>query len=203
MKKRILSVVLVVIMILTFPVISNAASPKTSVNKTIKSYFEAMKKFDTKKMDNYIYRKKDKYGSASEMKKETPNMYQYIKKYNKKISYKIISTKVKGQNAEVKVKVKYVDSEPVAGMLLLIMLSDAFSDVDMDSDDYVDKAWKRAEKLALEEYGKLGTKSKTITINMIKTKGKWKIKKVPASLANVAVADIGDAFAALAESMNE
>lgn len=209
MKQKKINVVIAIFFILSmsmvfsFPLVSNAASKETAVNKSIKAYFSAMKELNTKKMNEYIYRKKDRFSSSTQMKKESPNMYKYIKKYNKKISFKVQSTKVKGNTAKVKVMVKYVNSEPVAGMYLWIVVADVLNGVDTDAEDYIDKAWKRAEKAALDEIGKLEMKSKTITINMIKDKNRWKIKKMPASLVNIAMADIGDSLEAVTKEMEE
>lgn len=193
MKKHILSLLLVLIMVFSIPVTADAASAKSSVNKSVKNFLSASKTFNTTKMNKYIYRKNDKF-KKSEIK-ELPNVVKYAKKHNKKMSYKITSTKVKGKNATVKIKVTYVNSRPVADEYIRIMFNDAFSGIDTGTTEYIDTTWGKASK----KVTKLKTKTKTISINMIKDGKTWKIKKVKEDLTNIILADFGDAIESATE----
>lgn len=188
MKKRILSLLLVLIMVLTIPVTTEAASAKSSVNKSVKNFLSASKTLNTIKMNKYIYRKKDRF-TKSELK-QLPNITKYAKKYNKKMSYKITSTKVKGKNATVKVKVTYVNSRPVANEFMNILIVDSFNGIDTTTVKYIDTTWGKASK----KVSKLKTKSKTISISMIKSGKTWKIKKVKDDLKNIVLADFSDSL---------
>lgn len=189
MKKNFLaSILLIMVICLAVPITSDAASQKTAVNKSIKNFMTASKKFNISKMNTYLYRKKDKL-STSEFK-QLPHMTKYIKKYNKKMSYKILNTKVSGKNATVKIKVKYVNAKPFTDIMLGYMLVDAFNGKDADSNKYIDNLFKRS----LNKKVKLSMQTKTITVKMIKSKGKWKIKNLSNSLHNIILADFSDAF---------
>ncbi len=201
MKKRILSLLLIMFMVFSIPVTADAASAKSSVNKSVKNFLSASKTFNTTKMNKYIYRKKDKF-KKSELN-ELPNIVKYAKKHNKKISYKITSTKVKGKNATVKVKVTYVNSRPVADEFMSIMIIDAYSGIDTSTTKYIDTTWGKAAK----KVSNLKTKTKTISISMIKDGKTWKIKKLKDDLTNIVLADFGDAIESATEdfvnAMNE
>lgn len=189
MKKNFLaSVLLIMVICLAVPITSNAASQKTAVNKSIKNFMTASKKFNTSKMNTYLYRKKDKLSTS--VFKQLPHMTKYIKKYNKKMSYKILSTKVSGKNATVKIKVKYVNAKPFTDIMLGYMLVDAFNGKDADSYKYIDSLFKRS----LNKKVKLSMQTKTITVKMIKSNGKWKIKNLSNKLHNIILADFSDAF---------
>lgn len=189
MKKNFLaSILLIMVICLAVPITSNAASQKTAVNKSIKNFMAASKKFNTSKMNTYLYRKKDKLSTS--VFKQLPHMTKYIKKYNKKMSYKILSTKVSGKNATVKIKVKYVNAKPFTDIMLGYMLVDAFNGKDADSYKYIDSLFKRS----LNKKVKLSMQTKTITVKMIKSNGKWKIKNLSNKLHNIILADFSDAF---------
>lgn len=189
MKKNFLaSILLIMVICLAVPITSNAASQKTAVNKSIKNFMTASKKFNISKMNTYLYRKKDKLSTS--VFKQLPHMTKYIKKYNKKMSYKILSTKVSGKNATVKIKVKYVNAKPFTDIMLGYMLVDAFNGKDADSYKYIDSLFKRS----LNKKVKLSMQTKTITVKMIKSNGKWKIKNLSNKLHNIILADFSDAF---------
>ncbi len=188
MKKRILLLLLVLIMVFTMPVTANAASAKSSVNKSVKNFLSATKTLNTTKMNKHIYRKKDKF-KKSELK-ELPNVVKYAKKHNKKMSYKITSTKVKGKNATVKVKITYVNSRPVANEFMNILFTDAYSGIDTSTVKYIDTTWGKASK----KFSTLKTKTKTISISMIKDGKTWKIKKVKDDLKNIVFADFSESM---------
>lgn len=189
MKKNFLaSILLIMVICLAVPITSNAASQKTAVNKSIKNFMTASKKFNISKMNTYLYRKKDKLSTS--VFKQLPHMTKYIKKYNKKMSYKILSTKVSGKNATVKIKVKYVNAKPFTDIMLGCMLVDAFNGKDADSYKYIDSLFKRS----LNKKVKLSMQTKTITVKMIKSNGKWKIKNLSNKLHNIILADFSDAF---------
>ncbi len=196
-KKFLLSLLLIMAFCLSMPIRSNAASQKAAVNKSIKSFMSASKKFNIDQMNKYLYRKKDRI-PKSEFK-QTPNMVKYIKKYNKKMSYKILSTKVSGKNATVKMKVKYVNAQPFTDAMFVNMIVDAFNGVDTESDKYIDKLFKRTLKAKV----KLSMQTKTITVKMIKSNKKWKIKKLNNNLQNIVFADFTDGFNKTLSGFNE
>lgn len=165
-----------------FPVTANAKSEKAKVNDTVKKYFKLVKKSDIKSVDKMAYSKKYKVEDASEWQKNKC-VYSYIKKYNKKVTYKILSTSVKGKNATVKLSVKYVDSTNVYPNLFLVILSDSFAGVNIDAEDYMERAWKRAVKMS-----DVKMKTRKITVKFQKKNRKWLIKSK--NLANIAVADL-------------
>lgn len=181
MKKRLL-LFFVMIIVMLCPITVNAKSEKAKVNDTVKKYFKMVKKTDLDGVNKMAYSKKYKIEDTKGFKSNKP-ILKYIKKYNKKITYKILSTSVKGENATVKLRVKYVDSTDVYSNLFLIVFADAFAEVNIDTDEYMEKAWNRAVKMS-----NVKMKSRTITVKFQKKNKKWLIKSK--NLANIAVADL-------------
>ena len=180
--KKYLLLVLTLVLVMFSPITSQAKSEKTKVNDTIKQYFKLVKKSDIKGIDKMAYSKKYRVEDASEWEKNK-YVYSYIKKYNKKVTYKILSTSVKGKSATVKLSVKYVDSTDIYPNLFLVVLSDSFAGVNIDAEDYMERAWKRAVKMS-----DVKMKTRKITVKFQKKNGKWLIKSK--NLANIAVADL-------------
>lgn len=201
MKKKILSMLLVLVMIFALPVTSNAASSKTAVNKAVKSFFTYMKKTDLPKMNRYIYSNSSKFGTTAILKQETPNVYKYVKKYNKKISYKVLSTKVKGKKATVKVKVKYVNADSIFLAFSDVIQLDYYNGVDISAENYVDTGWAKAVKQA-EKSGKLKMQTRTFTLPMVKKNGRWQFKELSLEFKNIAMADYLEAYADFIEQYN-
>lgn len=178
MKKYLL---LVMVCILLFPLNVNA-SQKSEVKTAVKQYFKLVKKSDFDGINKMAYSKQ--YGiEDTDVYKSQNSLMNYIKKYNKRVTYKISSVKINGEKATVKMKVKYVDSEDVYSNLFLIVLADTFAEENIDADDYMDKAFAKAVKMT-----NVKMKTRDITAKFQKKKGKWLIRSK--NLANIAVADL-------------
>lgn len=183
MKKitKIISIILVLSLVIAIPTNAMAAtSNKKQIEKTVKNFYSYSKKMNIKKMKSCVYKGKLKYQDSVFVKTS--------KKYNKNLSVSIKSVKIKKKEATVKAKVKYKS------------LYDAYYNTYYDLILWTIVNPDASQKQMTKKYNvflnseikdnKPKTKNKTITISMIKYKGKWKIKKVTNNMYNTIHCDV-------------
>lgn len=163
----------------------DAASNKTKAEKVVKTYINATKIYNVNKM-NKCFRSKPK--NTFFVKKKA--LAKYCKKYNRKTTYRIKSTKIKGKNATIKVSVTSPDC--------YFIFLDSFEDFE---DYYVDYYLRhgrnpssaKANKYLMEciryytwERDGVEYNTRTITFKMIKTKKGWKIQSASRRIKDIA-----------------
>ena len=190
MKKKFLCISIIIALLFScIPNISvDAASKKSQVNATTKKLMSSIKKFDASAINKYVNSWGDK-SSPSEFNNQ-PYMKKYFKWSNKKLTYKIISTKVSGDTAKVKVRVKYINSKNFTDYLLSLSILELMGKEDASDEEaekIVEKHSKTAYKTSIKEKRKY--KTKTFTIVYGKYDNKWKVKKVSSNLHNAMYAN--------------
>lgn len=192
MKKKLCHLLIIALIFSCIPAISSeAASKKSQVNSAAKGFFNATKKFNATGMNKYV-KSWGKYNKPTEF-----NKYPYMKKYfkwaNKKLSYKILSTKVSGKTAKVKVRVKYTDSKDFTDTAIGLIMLDLLGreDVDKLSDKQMTKISNKYSKIAYFNaiQSKRQYKTETVTITFGKYGKNWKIKKMTKKLENIIYAN--------------
>ncbi len=190
MKKELRNLnLLLLIIALLFSVLPSttvaAASNKSKAEKVVKTYINATKTYNISKMNKCFYTKPK---NAFFIKKKA--MAKYCKKYNRKTTYRIKSTKIKGKNATIKVSVTSPDC--------YYIFLDSFEDFeDYYVDYYLQHGRKpssaKANAYLMEciryytwEWGGVEYNTRTITFKMIKTKKGWKIKSATDRIKDIA-----------------
>ncbi len=185
MKKQKKRLVLFV-MLITMLALSVSAQAKTSaktinaVNKVVKTYFNAQKKGKLATMDKCLYKPRlGSYGSTY--------IDKFLKKYNKKLTYKITSTRVSGKNATVKVKCTYQSAYN--------LYMNSIFDLALKQPEALENSLSTT--VALSSYMKTNlkayppkSKTTTLTIKLVKKSGTWKIKTLSKSMQNVLFLDL-------------
>lgn len=192
MKKKLCHLLIIALIFSCLPVISTeAASKKSQVNSATKGFFNATKKFDANKMNKYV----KSWGKCTKPKElsESPYFKKYLKWANKKLSYKILSTKASGKTAKVKVRVKYTNSKEFTDTLYGLLVVDLMGQGDLDkiSDKQMLKLINKYSKIAY--FGAIKSKrqykTETVTITLGKYGKSWKIKKMSKKLENIIYAN--------------
>jgi len=157
-----------------------------------KAFFKEMKEFDYKGMNRYV---KD-WGEGGQLVSAfymVPSGKKYFAKCASKMSYRIISTKKKGNKADVKVKFRYVNCEDFTFNFCM----NAFYYM---ADGKLDNLSSMSEKQVIKLVNGIIDKSqkdtkfnrfktKTVTIRFVKAKNCWKVQKVSDKLADVMMAN--------------
>ncbi len=189
MKKKLCYLLTVVLLFsCIFSTTAEAASKKSQVKTTTKKFMKTIKKFDSNGINKYV----KSWGARSNPEEfnSAPYMKKYFKWTNKKLTYKILSTKVSGKTAKVKVRVKYVNSKNFTEELLGLSIMDFMNNPDI-SDQEAEAIIKKHSKTAYQHAIKKSRKykTKTVTLTYGKYDGKWKIKKMSKNLENIIYAD--------------
>ncbi len=197
MKKKLRNMnLLLLVLVLFFSILpsttAEAAGNKTKAVKVVKSYLKATKSYNVKKM-NKCFRSKPKDAFFVSKK----DMAKYCKKYNKKTTYKIKSTKIKGKSGVIKVSVTSPDCYSI--------FESAFDDCTSWAIDYYFEHGKEPSSSKMnsrlmkyinrytKEYG-VDYTTRTITFKMIKTKKGWKIKSATRNIKDIANCQYGKAY---------
>lgn len=191
--KRIYALVMSLIMLFTvLAPVQNVEAAGKSLKASEKAFFKEMKEFDYKGMNRYV---KD-WGENGQLVPAfyaVPNGRKYFSKCASKMTYRIISTKKKGNKADVKVKFRYVNCEDFT---LNFCVNAFYYMADGKLDDLSSMSEKKIMKLVNGIIGdsQKGTKfnrfkTKTITIRFVKAKNCWKVQKVSDKLADVMMAN--------------
>ena len=186
---------LVMSLIMLFTVLApvqNVEAAGKSLKASEKAFFKEMKEFDYKGMNRYV---KD-WGEAGQLVPAfyaVPNGKKYFSKCAKKMSYRIISTKKKGNKVDVKVKFRYISCDDFT---FNFCLNAFYYMADGKLDNLSSMSDKKIIKLVNQiiSESQKGTKlnhfkTKTVTIRFVKTKNCWKVEKVSDKLADVMMAN--------------
>lgn len=192
MKKKLCHLLIIALIFSCIPAISSeAASKKSQVNSATKGFFNATKTFNATGINKYV-KSWGKY-STPEGYNALPYMKKYFKWANKKLSYKILSTKVSGKTAKVKVRVKYTNSKDFTDTLYGLLVLDLMGRDNPEnmSDKETIKLFKKYSKIAYYSAikSKRQYKTETITITFGKYGKNWKIKKMTKKLENIIYAN--------------
>ena len=163
-----------------------------SLRASEKAFFKEMKEYDYKGMKRYV---KD-WGNNGQLIPAfymIPSARKYFSQCAGKMSYRIISTKKKGNKADVKVKFRYINCEDFT---LNFCMNSFYYMADGKLDKLFSMSDKQVIKLvdqivqASQKDVKLNRfKTKTVTIRFVKTKKCWKVDKVSDRLADVMMAN--------------
>ena len=157
-----------------------------------KAFFKEMKEYDYKGMKRYVQDWGDN-GQLIPAFYMIPSARKYFSQCAGKMSYRIISTKKKGNKADVKVKFRYINSEDFTLNFCMNSfyymadgkLDNLFSMTDKQVIKLVDQiAGDSTKDVKFNRY-----KTKTVTIRFVKTKKCWKVQKVSDKLADVMMAN--------------
>ena len=187
MRKKLVATVLVLLLCIGFVQDANAAKGE-SLDASIKNFMKYVKKVDYSGIDKYVKSWYDNniLSDISQM----PQLESQIKKANKKMTYKVVSKKVKGKKATVKIKIKYLDqSEFALSMLAEEMVDIVWTGTDtstMNEEEYYKYVDGLAEHAQEESY-KDTYKTKTLTLTFVKDKNNWKLKKMTEKIENILV----------------
>ena len=192
MKKKLCYLLIIALVLSCLPAInSEAASKKSQVNSATKGFFNATKKFDVNKMNKYV----KSWGKCTKPKMLSKSTYlkKYFKWANKKLSYKILSTKVSWKTAKVKVRVKYTNSKKFTDTFYGLLVVDLMGRENPDkiSDKQMTKLCNKYAKIAYLNAikSKRQYKTETVTITLGKYGKSWKIKKMSKKLENIIYAN--------------
>lgn len=194
MKKKLRYLLIVALLFSCIPAMSSeASSSKAHVQKVVKNFYLYSKKMNTTKMKTCVYKGKLKYTDAV--------FKSYSKKYNKKLNVSIQSTKVSKKTATVKAKVKYQSLynayyNAFGDLIIWTIFNDEATDAQML------KKFKAYFNAEVKEY-EPKTKTKTVTIKLVKASGKWKIKSVTNSMYNTIHCDAIKAFSDIEKTLSE
>ena len=192
MKKiQALMMSLIMLFVVLAPV-QNVEAAGKSLKASEKAFFKEMKEFDYKGMNRYV---KD-WGEGGQLVPAfymVPSGRKYFAKCASKMSYRIISTKKKGNKADVKVKFRYVNCEDFT---FNFCMNAFYYMADGKLDDLSSLSEKQVIKLVngIIDKSQKGTKlnhfkTKTVTIRFVKAKNCWKVQKVSDKLADVMMAN--------------
>ena len=169
-KVKVLLATVLAISLCLAPISASAASKKEikNVQTTVKKFYNAAKVYNAPRM-------KSCFVNPSDMKAfiENKEMAKFCRKQNKKLEYSIRSTKVRGKNATVKVRCTYAD----AYYHIYFACGDVIS-YNLLYPQCTPEGLRRYQyERVLSNVDDLGiyTNTKTITLNLKKVKGKWKI----------------------------
>lgn len=182
---------LIMLFVVLAPV-QNVEAAGKSLKASEKAFFKEMKEFDYKGMNRYV---KD-WGEGGQLVPAfymVPSGRKYFAKCASKMSYRIISTKKKGNKADVKVKFRYVNCEDFT---FNFCMNAFYYMADGKLDDLSSLSEKQVIKLVngIIDKSQKGTKlnhfkTKTVTIRFVKAKNCWKVQKVSDKLADVMMAN--------------
>lgn len=182
-RKSLCLVLFLLIALLALPATAEAKTSKktiNAVNKVVKTYFNAQKKLKTSVMNKCLVESNVGRFKSSYLEK-------YIKKHNKKLSYKIKSTKVKGKTATVTVNCTYQSAYNLYNAAILDAALHYFhaNPTEKEIYDYVSNWIKKHAG----EYSPVA-KKKTIKIKLVKRKGAWKISSFTDDMKNILYLDL-------------
>lgn len=172
------------------PAVETEAAGKSLVASE-KAFFKEMKQFDYKGMKRYV-KKWDKSVSDVEMMYALPNGRKYFKKCGSKMQIKILSTKVKGKKADVKVKFRYMNGEDFIINFYQVVLDYLIKgklDLEHMSDQQILKTFNAMLGQSMKGVKYKKYRTQTLTIRFVKTKSCWKIEKASGKLINVMLAN--------------
>lgn len=194
--KKLKKLSMLLLMLFALLSMSAGAEAKTSkktikaVNSVVNSYFKAQKSNKPANMNKALLKPAiGKYGKTK--------LDSYLKAQNKKLYYKITSTKVKGNTATVKVKCKYYSAYN-AYRYAIVYAADAFRRNPNLTDAQQNKLVNSYFLKFVKKY-KPTKRTLTLTIPVVKYKGHWKVKGCTRSMLNTLYLDLYRAIDSLAK----
>lgn len=164
-----------------------AAQKQESLNTSIKKIMKYSKDFNLKGIQSYTV-SFGKYKSTYYMKTKNNELYNYFKKCNKKMTYKIVSKKQRKNTATIKLKIRYVDSYEFTENFYYRLFIDSISgrvDLDNMSEAQSDKYANSVVRTSAAGVAKTKYRTQTISLELIKKDKKWKIKKMTKAFDNI------------------
>lgn len=163
-----------------------------SLKASEKAFFKELKEYDYKGMNRYVRDWGDN-GQLVPAFYMIPSARKYFSRCAGKMRYRIISTKKKGNKADVKVKFRYVNCEDFT---LNFCMNSFYYMADGKLDNLFSMSDKQLIKLVnqIVKESQKGVKfnrfkTKTVTIRFVKTKKCWKVDKISDKLADVMMAN--------------
>lgn len=176
-KVKVLLATVLAISLCLAPMSASAASKKEikNVQTTVKKFYNAAKVYNAPRMKSCFVNPDDL--KAFVTMKEMAN---YCRKQNKKLKYTIRSTKVKGKSATVKVRCTYKNAYDAMyysfdDAVFYKLIHPYCSERELQINQY-------KELLSNVKIFGVPMNTKTITLNLKKVNGKWKISKVTRSI---------------------
>lgn len=176
-KVKVLLAMVLAISLCLSPLSASAASKKEikKVQTTVKKFYNAAKVYNAPRMKSCFVNPGD-LGAFETMKE----MAGFCRKKNKKLKYTIRSTKVKGKSATVKVRCTYKNAYKAmyysCGDAVMYQLFHPYcSERELHINQY-------KGLLDNVKYFGVPMNTKTITLNLKKVSGTWKISKVTRSI---------------------
>lgn len=173
--KKIRTLLILMIALLTITCPAAAASQKTAVKKVTKNFMKAVKTLDDAKMTKYTNGGEESDGIGQESV-----LFKTIRKYNKKyFSYKIKKVTVSADQtrASVKVSLKYKSLYKVFYHSCLQAMNKTYKLAQQKKEISEKQILKFIEKNTKKNIRKYPPKTKKVkmTIKLVKTEGEWKI----------------------------
>lgn len=170
-----------------------AAQKQESLNTSVKRFMRYSKDFNLKGIRSYVV-SFGKYKDTYYVTTKNNEFYNYFKKCNKRMTYRVLSKKQKKNAATVKLKIKYIDSYEFTENLYYRILIDALSGTDVDkmTDAQLAKYINSVVRTSAAGVAKRKYRTQTITLNFVKKDKKWKIKKMTKALDNILQANYPD-----------
>lgn len=206
------------IVLLAIILISLVGCTPSKPDATVKTFFEAVQRFDFDEMANTIVPDKqiEVLVEISDIQTENDEMpkefYDFLKLNSGKLTYKILDTQVTGDKATVSVSVNYVDAgsiiQATLGEFFVKMLGLSFGATepteDMTEEMFMTLLNEQIE-LQEEEY-----KEKTVEVNLEKIDDRWYVADINDDLLDIimsgfisALEEISNAFSVNQEPADE
>ena len=149
--------------------------------KTVSDFLKAGKKYNYKKMNKCFAKKGKKYSF-----KKNKRYMKCLKKINKKLSWKVVSSKGTDKKCQVKVRIKIPNlGKDIKKIAVKEFKREYTKNGDFDAYKCANKTFDKFIAKIKKYKGK--TKTKTIVFPMVKKNGKWKIKKKTNAIEDVVI----------------
>lgn len=172
----------------------------------VKTYCNALKNSDSETTYNLTLRQTiEERTDTEEDFEEAEDILNYIKDLNSQIKYTVKESTTEGDKAVVKVDFEYKDASPIIrevfGEYMQKAIGLAFSGMDVSEEEMtrmlVDLFNEKRDAI------KPGDTKATVTFNLTKVEGKWKIDETPNKIHDVSTANMYSAFDSIAEGFAE
>lgn len=195
-RKKIISVLLIVCVLLTSVMPVYASSDSKQINKVINTFMKGAKKSNLKIMKN-CFKNPDDFNESTKF--STSGSYKFRKnifKKNKSITYKILSTKVKGNTATVKVRMRTPTVKNAAKSAMKRYIIWGLQQLYVDEDE----AGEKLLSYLNSEIKKKGVQMYThkVTFSLEKGTSGWKISKATDTISDIPQ---GRAYTSLKEAL--
>lgn len=156
---------------------------ENAVVKVAKGYLNGVKSYNIRKIRNSFWS-----NAIPDLFVGSKNMAKFCRTNNRKyFKYKLISAKVQGKKATVRVQCTYADHYDATYSMILDSFSYILRNPNHTTKSYQNFQYKTMNKYARQNRKRRGQKldSKTINISLTKKRGKWRISKSTGAMANL------------------